>query len=103
MTTPERSVEEIAEEHAYAPTQFNTQKVVAVSRVKELLQAERQKRDEMVEAERERIKLDIEKHMSLDGVSLINGADVAVPWQADEYQCAMRNALRLITQPNNVK
>ena len=48
MTHPERNVEEAALEHAYPATQFNTQRVVAVSRVQEIIKAERKKREEMV-------------------------------------------------------
>jgi hypothetical protein len=46
MSNKERSVEEIALEHAYPATQYGTQRVVSVSRVEELLQAEREKQEE---------------------------------------------------------
>jgi hypothetical protein len=77
VVNKERTAEETALEHAYPATQYGTQRVVSVSRVEELLQAERQKKNEAVEAERERISellydIDVEKKPSIQDEAWAN-------------------------------
>ena len=58
MTTPERTIEEKLKSFKY--TESDIKLILGI--VSPILEAERQKRDEMVEAERERIKIETQPY-----------------------------------------
>ena len=99
MTTPERSIEEIVEE--YYPLHCHTVQGVPmhstqtalgeIDWLRQTLQAERQKRDEMVEAERKRICNELDEMWSALYGAYLNSHD-------------LRELIKnVIIQPNNPK
>ena len=87
MTTPDRSVEEIAQSIYFKVKEMqrlaepDTETILCIDSIKTLIQTERQKREEMVEAERERI---------IKKLEVYEDQEIFVP-----------DIIEALTQPNN--
>ena len=97
MTTPERSVEEILEKFKALPVDVHKNDI-EVDWLTQTLKAERQKREEMVEAERERIYKRVDYLLSNHGVSAPR-MDVTIFNRAEFMSFLTFDP----TQPNNQK
>ena len=102
MTTPERSVEEIVEEfRRLLYPQNSTDMLVKLDDwLTQTLQTERQKRDEVVEAERERWIKAVGEKIDLPTSKLLQNAfQEGVDYTKEQYD----NAIKNLTQTNNPK
>ena len=112
MTTPEKSVEEIVEEYACKVTDYgyndeygyyNNWKDGVMPILQDfriaIFQAERQKREEAVEAEREKILKSVDIILRSHGVNAPHMQ--ATIFNRAEFMSMLKFGLQALTQPNN--
>ena len=112
MTTKERSVEEIVEEFAERNDCIMCygKQEKSLERLRHIIEAERQKRDEAVEAERERVITTIEQRIKDTNKYFCEKArhKCSLCWENDycSHQIereALEDFKKALTQPNNPK
>ena len=105
MTTPERSVEEILEKFKALPVDVHKNDI-EVDWLTQTLKAERQKREEMVEAERERIvNILKQSYLMTNGYKDTDNVRTCMYIENEGFNIAINKRLDFfieqITQPNN--